>query len=286
MNESIVVYDSMLLLTFDIENIINVSTPITRFKYHFTVDNVVGKIATPYAVVFYVADVQHKWSLRDIISHFHFVPAYRLSRPISSRARNLFVDTTDTVTAISETSIRKSQSLFQCRTDTSIFKGERSILDANDSTIISTITSILDHYHIAHALHRSPSSSLIDAIIVYTSDPSILDTPITSRPIIHSRTPDDDAPPLYTIAITFDNIIRDNVRCCVAAAHYDTIHTHPDGHPNAIGYFRSVSYGIPVAAPDIEHIAIIVRCPHCERNIIRDYRNIRTFACPICGNCS
>lgn len=287
-----VIYNKILLLSMDIENVFGDTWVIEKMYVYFNKNFVEGKCIKPYAIKFIIKQLgsddnhtilqteEYKWSLEDIYNKLNMIPLYLIKKyPTTNYG---FVDINDNVYPISD--IQKVSHLQQYEDTSYEFEVRNGSIVIND-LVISEIENILKKHDISyeiitttkvsnaptnknrfqsgvetkHSEENEQSGENIHEIKKYISVYGIYE----------------ECEPSYKINISLDGKSYDDTGYCITP---EPIEFKPY---TSIGKFKMFDKR-NIRLPNDEHLALITKCSDCGASIICDWLNLKGTRCPYC----
>ena len=251
-----IVYNKLLLLSMDIENVFGNDCVIEKLYFHFNRSSVNGKYIKPYAIKFIINKdkeiTEYKWSLADIYENMNIIPLYIIkSIPKTNYG---IVDINDKVYPVANTELlSRILPLEDISYEFEVKHGSIII----DDVIISKLESILTENNIEYDVHYSSDNKTKKYMSIYGTY--------------------EECDPSYKIIASLDGRNYIDSGFCISP---EPIDYKPY---KSIGKFKYFS-GKIVDIPNDEHLALITKCPECEANIICDWLSLKGTKCPYCDS--
>lgn len=276
-----VIYNKLLLLSIDIENVFGEDWVIEKIYFHFNKNSIEGKYVKPYVIKFIINKIEkdkdydkslngelhnnivqteeYKWSLDDIYNKLHFIPLYL----IKCYPKSIYgvIDINDKMYAISNTN--SISQLLPYEDISYEFEVKHGSIIINE-LIVADIEKILNEHDIKFEIITNKNQDSDD-------EQNVIKKYISVYGVY------DDCMPSYKINISLDGKSYGDSGYCITP---EPINFKPY---TSIGKFKLFS-GKSVNAPNDEHLALITKCKVCDANIICDWLNLKGTRCPYCDS--
>ena len=247
------VYNRMAVLSYDIENELDRIDPehqhvIKKLFYYFNKSTIDGKFAKPYLIKFFLTEPQDEeimWGVNDIFKHFQRMPKYQLQANILCDYNYIDIFNKQFPIKNKET-IAKFSSYEDEAYDFEVNLG--SVIVSQD--VKEHICQILTDHEIFYQFDNDDEPAYIE---VYSPHESKYIIKISLNGKIDKRNPYEIAP----------NIVE--YKPYISLGKFNTFN------------------GKPTAIPNEDNLAIIAKCPHCQKYMIYNWWAINGTKCPYCN---
>ena len=302
-----VIYNKILLLSMDIENVFGDTWVIEKMYVYFNKNFIEGKCIKPYAIKFIINHLgsddnhtilqteEYKWSLEDIYNKLNMIPLYLIKKYPSTNYG--FVDINDNVYPISD--IQKVSHLQQYEDASYEFEVRNGSIVINE-LVISEIENILKKHDISYEIITTTKVS--NTQTKSTNENQLLTADETEQTDYEDGNEHSDeteqtknsgeniheikkyisvygiyqeCEPLYKINISLDGKSYDDTGYCITP---EPIEFKPYV---SIGKFKMFDKR-NIRLPNDEHLALITKCLDCGASIICDWLNLKGTVCPYC----
>lgn len=299
-----VIYNKLLLLSMDIENVFGDGWVVEKLYFHFNKNSIEGKYIKPYVIKFIIHQrdenekiintEEHKWGLNDLYEHLNIIPLYLIKYlPKSTYG---VIDITDKIFPINNTELISPLLPFEDISYEFEYNHGSIIID---EVVISELEKLLTENNIKYEIKTTntdehpkdvePKGEASECPKDVEAKGEASETNEHSSDVKPKCEADErpkyisvygeyeECEPSYKINISLNGKSYNDTGFCISPEPVDY-------RPyKSVGKFKFFS-GKIVDAPNDEHLALITKCPDCEANVICDWLSLKGTRCPYCDS--